>query len=78
VGLERVLRKRKETAGPSTTVGMTNLLHKKIGCSDEGRRTGVANGTWHIESHYPTQAKERLGWGTPIFVAGMAKTNVGH
>jgi hypothetical protein len=24
----------------------------------------VANGKWHIESHYPTQAKERLEWGT--------------
>jgi hypothetical protein len=24
----------------------------------------VANGKWPIESHYPTQAKERLEWGT--------------
>jgi hypothetical protein len=22
------------------------------------------NWEWHIESHYPTQAKERLEWGT--------------
>ena len=29
----------------------------------------MANGKWHIESHYPTQAKERLEWGTPVFVA---------
>jgi hypothetical protein len=25
---------------------------------------GVANGKWQIESHYPTQAKGRLEWGT--------------
>ena len=25
---------------------------------------GVANGKWHIDSHYPTQAKVRLEWGT--------------
>jgi hypothetical protein len=25
---------------------------------------GVADGTWHIESHYPTQAKRGLEWGT--------------
>jgi hypothetical protein len=24
----------------------------------------VAIGKWHIESHYPTQAKGRLEWGT--------------
>ena len=25
---------------------------------------GVANGKWRIDSRYPTQAKERLEWGT--------------
>jgi hypothetical protein len=25
---------------------------------------GLVNGEWHIESHYPTQAKVRLEWGT--------------
>jgi hypothetical protein len=25
---------------------------------------GVANEKWHIDSHYPTQAKGRLEWGT--------------
>ena len=25
---------------------------------------GVENGKWHIGSHYPTQAKVRLEWGT--------------
>jgi hypothetical protein len=25
---------------------------------------GVADGKWHIKSHYPTQAKGRLEWGT--------------
>jgi hypothetical protein len=24
----------------------------------------VADGKWHINSHYPTQAKRRLEWGT--------------
>jgi hypothetical protein len=24
----------------------------------------VASGKWHIEGHYPTQAKGRLEWGT--------------
>jgi hypothetical protein len=29
---------------------------------------GGANGKSHVESHYPTQAKERLEWGTRHFV----------
>jgi hypothetical protein len=38
----------------------------------------VANWKWHIESHNPTQANRRLEWGTPAFVAGMAKKNMLH
>ncbi len=29
---------------------------------------GVANRKWHIESHYPTQAKGRLEWATQVAV----------
>jgi hypothetical protein len=38
----------------------------------------MRNGKWHIESHYPTQAKERLEWGTqhPAFVAVRMKLQV--
>jgi hypothetical protein len=41
---------------------------------------GVANGKWHMKSHYPTQAKTRLEWGTqhPAFVAGVTKTSANH
>jgi hypothetical protein len=35
----------------------------------------AANGKRQIDSHYPTQAKGRLEWGTQHFFAGVAKDN---
>jgi hypothetical protein len=34
----------------------------------------AANEKRHIDSHYPTQAKGRLEWGTQHFFAGVANT----
>jgi hypothetical protein len=31
--------------------------------------SNTSNGKWHSESHYPTQAKRRLEWGTQHLLA---------
>jgi hypothetical protein len=36
----------------------------------------LARGKWHIESHYPTQAKRRLEWGTQHLLLVWKRTVV--